>query len=189
MYNSGTGSKPVLINALISGNKASDGGGIENSNSSPVLINVTIAGNSSYSGGGGMYNTGSSSLVYIYNSIVWGNTGGGSPGISENSSSSTNLANSIVQGVDSDPQFAAPLTSTPASGGDYSLSTSTSPAVNTGDGSRYPIDSNGNWDTSSSVYTLVTDPAVREKVRLALTEDLGGSPRFNSTIDMGAYEY
>jgi hypothetical protein len=186
MYNSDAGSNPVLINTLISGNKASDGGGIENSNSSPVLINVTIAGNSSYSGGGGMYNTGSSSLVYIYNSIVWGNTGGSPSGISDNSSSSTVPVNSIVQGVGSDPQFAAPLTSTPASGGDYRLSTSTSPAVNTGDGSRYPADAD-----VTSVFPTGLSAEAKAAINAALDYDLDGEghPRTQGgIIDMGAYE-
>jgi hypothetical protein len=183
----------VLINVLVSGNTASDGGGIENSQSSPVLINVTIAGNRVATSGGGMYNTGSYSEARIHNSIIWGNAATSGPAFSNNDGSNMDISYSIIQDIDTDPLFIDPDPATagsPTTGGNYRLSATSSPAKDTGLDTHYPIDSNGDWDTSSPVYVLVTDTAIREKIRQAVIKDLGRvNNRFNGNIDMGAYEY
>jgi hypothetical protein len=188
IYNTGGGCNPVLLNVLISGNRAArNGGGIHNTDSSfPILINVTVAGNFADSGGGASLNT---AWPEFYNSIICGNTANdANKDIGVYWGGSTALYNSIR---DSNPQFVTPLTSTPESGGDYSLQ-SGSPAINTGLDTHYPIDSNGGWNAASPVYSTLSGlPAdIQEKVRLALTKDLGGvDNRFNGIIDMGAYEY
>jgi hypothetical protein len=183
MYNEDN-SSPALVNALISGNTAGLwGGGIfsNGTTSNPALINVTISGNTASSGNEISY---SQSTPVIRNSIIWGSI--------YNISGGMDVEDSIIQGSDPDPKFAAPSVSpAPTTDGDYSLQ-SGSPAINVGDDDHYPIDSNGNWDSASSVYTTYfagLDSDIQEKVRQALTKDLGGDDRFNGVIDMGAYEY
>jgi hypothetical protein len=182
IYNTGSSSRPVLINTLISGNKASDGGGIENNGSSPVLINVTIAGNSAYSGGGGMYSYGSNPLPKIYNSIIWGNTGGGSPGIYGTVDS---ITDSSVEGFGgSDPLFSGPepASSAPTTGGDYRLN-SGSPAIGQGLNASYPA------DATDSIFPAGLSDEAKAAINAALSQDLGGNIRIQGgSIDMGAYE-
>jgi hypothetical protein len=184
--NNGGSCKPVLINTLISGNAASDGGGIENNASSPVLINVTIASNRGpYGGGGGIYNS-AGALPKIRNSVIWGNTGGGSPGISENGGSNTTYSDSIIQDkAGSDPQFSGPepASSAPTTSGNYRLSVSTSPAVNAGDNNSYPA------DADDSIFPAGLSDEAKAAINAALSRDLGGNVRKQGTaIDMGAYE-
>ncbi|RYZ94805.1 MAG: hypothetical protein EOP47_27110, partial [Sphingobacteriaceae bacterium] len=77
MYNAYS-SSPVLTNVTISGNMATDGGGMYSNFSSPVLTNVTISGNMASNTGGGMHN--SSYYPLLTNVTISGNTatnGGG----------------------------------------------------------------------------------------------------------------
>jgi hypothetical protein len=104
-------SSPLLANVTISGNSASDGGGMYNSGgSAPALVNVTISGNfaaadggGASSFGGGMYNDNSSPV--LVNVLISGNSvtaGGG--GVSSfgggmyNDNSSPALVNVLISG-------------------------------------------------------------------------------------------
>jgi HYR domain len=74
-----------LTNSTISGNSAGATGGIRNSGNGTVNItNSTISSNSrSVSGGGGITNDNSTAnVVNVKNSIIAGNSGGGSPDLS-----------------------------------------------------------------------------------------------------------
>jgi hypothetical protein len=175
-------STPVLTNVLISGNHAYRGGGMYSENSSPSLTNVTISGNRVDNYGGGIANNNSSNPS-INNSIIWGNDAVTGPNVNNNASTPT-YQNSLVQGsggsgsglwgdfgtdvgldnIDLNPQFVTPLAATaaPTTSGNYRLQNIDNSAINGG---------------LDSLYTS-----------LILT-DLAGNPRFNGTIDMGAYEY
>jgi hypothetical protein len=95
---SNTSSNPVLTNVTFTNNSAYWGGGMDNdSSSSPSLTNVTFSGNTAQIGGGmDNYNN---STPAITNSILWGNsaiiTG---DQISDNSSSSSTVTYSDIQG-------------------------------------------------------------------------------------------
>ena len=95
IYNSG--SSPDILNCVFLQNSVSkkDGGAIYNSNSSPNIRNCTFAGNSTPYEGSVIYNTGSSSPVFI-NNIIWNNSG--KTIFSNNANSSTTVTYSIVQG-------------------------------------------------------------------------------------------
>jgi parallel beta-helix repeat protein len=208
MYN--YASSPVLTNVTISGNSTDlDGGGMYNyDSSSPVLINVTISGNSADVGGGGsgsgggMYNSNSSSE--IRNSIIWGNTGGATPGI-DNIDTLNLISYSIVEGSggsgiswnnatgtdnggnrDVNPGFVEWVNPsqgdwTATDGGDYSLSDG-SQAINTGSG-LYPA------SAADAIFSGITlSQAAKAAINAALAKDLAGNPRNKNGIDMGAYE-
>lgn len=70
-----------IYNTTISGNTASDGGGIYVRSAYPVITYSTISGNTADSEGGGIYYTGSDAEdAYIRNTLITGNTaayGGG----------------------------------------------------------------------------------------------------------------
>ena len=66
-----------ILNCIILGNTASNGGGIYSEYSSPNLVNCTIAGNTSSSNGGGIYLISSFPMGVITNCIFWGDTAGG----------------------------------------------------------------------------------------------------------------
>jgi hypothetical protein len=206
-------SSPVLINVRISGNTAivandstNGGGGMYNySGSSPVLINVTIAGNEAVgppARGGGMYNSGGSPV--IRNSIIWGNTASASnPGIYSDDTPS--IEYSMVDGESggTDGNQPAPAASpftdwkdpdmyAPTTDGDYRLKDSATAAAYPGLNGNYPIDSAGDWNTASPVYTTLfgLPGDIPAKLLEVLQNDLGGADRFfNGTIDMGAYEF
>jgi hypothetical protein len=92
-------SSPVLANVAIFGNTGTDGGGMYNEGSSPVLFNATSSGNkntSSSGGGGGIYNN-SGSSPKIKNSIIWGNTAAG--GNVDIDGGSPTITYSIVNGM------------------------------------------------------------------------------------------
>jgi hypothetical protein len=211
IYNSS--SSPVLVNAVISGNYASAfGGGMCNYNgSSPVLVNTVISGNKADGGtGGGMYNNVNASPV-VRNSIIWGNTAPTGAGIDNGSGSMPLISYSIVEdsggsdniggswvpatgtdggdNLDTDPLFVdwkdpATYTPIPNSDGDYSLKTSPpSPAIGVGDNSLYPTSAD-----DTSVFPSGLSAEAKAAINAALSKDLAGNNRFNSTIDMGAYE-
>jgi hypothetical protein len=207
-------SSPVLTNVSFSGNSADQGGGMYNYASLPVLINVTLSGNSADQRGGGMFNNTSSS-PQIRNSIIWGNTAPllYGPGMyNDDTSNVPAITYSIVQGSTGsgdgwslsgstngggnvpDPGTGAayspfvnwidPSAGTATDGGDYHL-TSGSPAINKGSNSLYP-DAVVIQGLLPSEVTL--SPEVKAAINAVLEKDAGGDSRFNSVIDMGAYE-
>jgi hypothetical protein len=167
MYNEN--GSPVIVNSVLSGNRASRGGAIESGGTSqPVLTNVAISGNLADTAGGAIISFGTS-VVVVRNSILWENDAATSPEIGNADSSSTSVTNSIVKGgypsgtsiIDADPLFVAPVTTIPSSEGNLHLRTG-SPAINTGDTSLLPA---------------------------GVTTDRAGLPRVvGDAIDLGAYE-
>jgi hypothetical protein len=166
-------SNPVFANAIFYNNTTGGAGGaMYNRSSAPELINTTFANNSAPSGTGGAIYNRSGSAPLIQNSILWGNTAAARSGIEDAGFDGANniiINNSIVQGVGgSNPQFVNPA------GGDLRLSIG-SPAINAGDTSALPQDTN---DLDGDNNT--TEP---------LPLDLDGEQRLHgSAVDMGAYE-
>jgi hypothetical protein len=166
MYNV-SGSAPQLVNVVISGNSASYGAGMYNNDSVPVLTNVTIVRNS----GGAIYNNNVTSSIQIKNSLIWGNS---TPQIDAYSSSAPTYSYSGLEGENLTSYdgldgtavlagiFESPystITKTPL--GDYHLKGG-SPAINVG----------------NNTYVSGID------------SDTDGRPRiYNTTVDLGAYEY
>jgi uncharacterized protein YcfL len=85
-------SNSSLTNVTFSDNSAAWGGGMYNEDNSPTLTNVTFSENSAGMGGGIYNNQGS--VATIYNSILYGNSGGQITNISP---SNANVIYSIVQ--------------------------------------------------------------------------------------------
>ena len=161
-------SSPTLTNVVISGNFAKYAGAMYNYSSSPTLTNVTISGNRATSyNSGGMCNYYSSPK--LYNTIIWENN----CGIIESSSSTTYyycLIQDIpaggtgnLNGTATYPNMfinAISDSQAPTIAGNYRLAQG-SPCIDAG---------NNSYNTTST--------------------DMAGNPRiYNSTIDMGAYEY
>ncbi len=174
-----TNSSPTMVNVVLSGNRAGlNGGGMENTQSAPRLVNVTFNGNAAADGdGGGLYNNTSTSS--IANSIFWGNQDQSGAAQIVNSSSTTVISYTLVQGsggsaawnssvgvdgggnLDADPQFIAPVNpaAAPTLGGNLRL-TFGSPAMDAGN--------------NAAVLSTV---------------DLDGRARIiGAKVDMGAYE-
>jgi hypothetical protein len=185
-------SSPVLTNVSISGNTTtSSGGGIYNvESSSPVLTNVTISGNTASASGGGIYN--SLANPVIQNSIIWGNTAGSGLGISgsgwtaynsniqnESSLSATPDANDNIK---NDPLFITTTIPTPPSTDGYYSLDGSSPSIDHGNSSLYPT-------IGDSIFSGIGTDILTNIIGPALQKDAAGNPRFNGTIDMGAYEY
>ena len=72
----------IIINTTFSGNSAYEGGGIYNNNNSRSVIDYSTF---SQNTGGAIYN--SDSEVSLFNSIIWGNTGGSIIDVGESTSS------------------------------------------------------------------------------------------------------
>jgi hypothetical protein len=204
----------ILINTVISGNEAAmgNGGGINDARQGttppPLLINVTIAGNkagatytaSNASRGGGAISSYNWGLV-IRNSIIYGNTSAYTSALEVASNIPFVYSNSILNDaspptgtVNTDPAFAGPIDPAlaPTAGGDYTLDSSTSPAINTGDYTGYPDDWtkwNGDSAISSTLKTTDFETVYNAYIQPSLEKDAAGNPRQNATIDRGAYEY
>ena len=174
-YGGGMGnysSSPTITNSTFTNNNSAfDGGGMLNySSSSPTITNSTFANNYAEYGGGGMVNINGCSPM-ITNSIIWNN------GSSEvfNNNGTPIFKNSIIKdsggsgswntayGTDNGDNLDTDPLFVNAVSGDYTLQ-GCSPAIDTGD--------NAAWTTT----TLITDIA-------------GNTRPFNSTVDIGAYEY
>ncbi|MGH2522408.1 MAG: choice-of-anchor Q domain-containing protein, partial [Anaerolineales bacterium] len=78
VFNDGSGSRLSLSNSTLTGNQAESGGGLYNLNAGAVLTVTfgTVTGNSATTTGGGLRNNGAS--LVVQNSLVAGNSGGGS---------------------------------------------------------------------------------------------------------------
>ena len=103
-------SSPFFTNCVFNGNDASNGGGMFNFSSNPSITNCVFSKNNAVTAAGGMLNDNSSNPS-ITNTIVWGNTGAGTQGIANNSSTPV-ITFSNVQGlvaagnnISSDPLF------------------------------------------------------------------------------------
>jgi hypothetical protein len=175
MYNNNNDST-ILTNVIFSNNTASNnGGGVYNTGSGLSFINATFSNNTSLSDGGGVYNANSSSPT-LTNCIFWGNTdsGSGMPDINNDSSSSSTVTYCFTQ------------TTTPGAG---NIKGTTDPFVNDAN----PVGSDGIFGTTDDGLQLIgCSSAVNTGNNIAdtSTTDITGQPRiFNTTIDMGAYEY
>lgn len=162
-----------LTNTLIIGNYVSErGGGIYLDNAASVITNNTVAGNNALLGGGGIF-ANSSGSSKIRNSVIYGNSTGisGSVGLFysfvEGSSVTTN--GNIPGSVD--PQFTEPqpYSNAPFITGNYFLKAA-SPVIDKGDNSFFVSGS------TPDLSTIITDL-------------LGNTRFYNTTTDMGAYEY
>ena len=152
----------IIANCIINNNTAGTvGGGIRCDDLSPTIVNCTVSNNSATSIGGGIYCSGTDGPAVV-NSILWGNTAGGSP--NEISAGTIDITYSDIEGgwtgtgnMDSDPLFVDP------GYGDFHLQ-SGSPCMNVGNNSAVPPG-------------LVTDFEGDERI-------------FDSgTVEMGADEY
>jgi len=160
----GTNSNSMLLNNTLTNNYALNGGGGTNIviNSNPIFKNCIFFGNVSPGVGNQVaINTSDSDPFFDHCDIQGGLAGFGGAGSGSNYTT-TNYTNNI----DLLPQFVSPTAGT-GNGyngltADWSLQ-STSPCVNTAD--------------STGVSNLL--PPL----------DLGGNPRFNGILDMGAYEF
>lgn len=178
---------PTFINCLFTGNQAGVGSGgsggaiYATTGNRPSLINCTIAGNHADSTGGGVW--GASRIV---NSIVWGNSDGGTSTRSAQISGSAAVTYSCVQGgwsetgnIEDDPVFVDHLGADGVTGtrDDNLALDAGSPAIDAGDTSALPVDIVRDLNGSPR---LVDDPA---------TEDHGVAGSAVAVVDLGACEY
>ncbi len=191
--NAGTGgggidnvsSSPSLNNVIFTGNSANNyGGGIRNQSSSPSLSNVTFSGNSATNQGGGMYNSASS--PNLKNSIFWANTKAGSAtsvgaDIEIVNSGTTTLNYNLLQ-------LASTNYTTGFTLGSGNLFAQNPLFVNAADpdgvdNSFMTIDDGLALTACSPLINMGNNTGVA-------STDITGSPRiFNTTVDLGAYEY
>lgn len=165
-----------ITNALITGNYATGkGGGAYIDNTAPVLTNTTFASNNALLGGGGIYADRSGNSK-IRNSLIYGNSSGldfvnGLPKLSYSFvEGRTDATNGNIPGS-TDPQFEAPhpYADAPFTIGNYFLK-ATSQVIDKGD---------------NSVFQAGAVP----DLSLIATDLLGNTRFYNSTADIGAYEY
>jgi hypothetical protein len=167
------------------------------SNASGVLVNVTAVNNrgdwtdSRYTIRG---------AAKLYNCVVIRNTAGANDNVNVDDGAygaGTNPA--TTPGTTSPPYNRADIYNTvapgyfnPGAGELVSEGTSGKPEY-------YPLNPDGSWNTTPSsatdnpaygpITTAVTDPAVLEEIRLALSKDAAGKSRFNgSAIGIGAVQ-
>jgi hypothetical protein len=194
IYNISSG--PSLINAIFSRNEADYGGGMCSDYSSPKLTNVTFSSNHAYTAGGGVSN-GYTTSLYITNTILWGNTAGKSDPQISNTSSTSFIQYSDVQGG------CASIPGNDCSGGG---NIAADPLF-----VRKPDPGpDGSWGTADDDYgdlrlrygSPAIDAGNNTVPGLAgITTDLDGNPRFYDVpgiadtgvgpapvVDMGAYE-
>jgi len=180
-----------LINCLITGNTAQQGGGVyvagQNSATYPVnVINCTIANNQatddSADYGGGIYNN--NAYIHFRNAVIWGNTraGAAASGLVETyyGAGYSSVAYTLIQGgysgtgnLNQDPYF--------VSGVDSHL-TADSPCIDRGLNSSLPTDVDDLDDDADTDETLPFDLD-------AGTRLIDGDGYAGDVVDMGCYEY
>jgi len=181
-----------LVNCLITGNTAQQGGGIyvygKNNASYPVNItNCSIAfnqatGNTSTDYGGGIYNN--NSYIHFRNSIIWGNTTAVAtgPGLYETilGASYSTVAYTLIQdgyagtgNLNQDPRF--------VSAADLHLS-SGSPCIDKGSNSALPDDFDDLDDDADTDEQLPYDLDAGTRI-------VDGDGTAGDVVDMGCYEY
>jgi hypothetical protein len=193
-----TSSSPILTNVIFSDNMAFTGGGIYNISSSPSLTNVAFINNVSTTYGGGILNDVSSSPV-ITNVTFSGNMAISGGGIYNKSSAAPIITNCIFWsntapfGSDIFNSSAIPVitysfTQTPVYG-TGNITGLTDPFVN----DASPAGTDEMLMTADDGLQLTgCSPAINTGNTLTNTTitDITTQPRiFNTTIDMGAYEY
>jgi parallel beta-helix repeat protein len=156
----------ALVNSIISGNAADQGGGIytQDDPDQSFILNCTISGNKA-SGGGGIYgrNYGANPPIILQNNIVWGN----SPDQITDVDGALSVTYSDVQGgyagdgnMDSVPNFFEPRPSSaaPTSEGDY--------------------------------HIMYDSPCIDQGFPVEISMDIDGEARPNGEgVDMGADEF
>lgn len=160
-------SSPVLTNVTFSGNHAIVGGGIDNWQSNLTLTNVTFSGNTADRYGAAMYSQ--ESRPTIINTIIWGNTPGGSQMLNDRGVSAVTY--SIIAGghrgignLNLNPKLG-----TLADNGGFTLTFSLppdSPAIDAG--------------------SPLTCPSMDQRDML---RPMDGDGNGSATCDMGAFEY
>ncbi len=189
VYVEGTTVSPTFTNLLVSGNRAGSGAGFHVENGAATIINSSIVGNYAEQSISGIFARGATSVVDVYNSILWENIDN-DPFVS-NSDTAGGLNNAVINvynsligdtggsnswngyigvidmgdNIDTFARFMNMVVptdaNTPNLSGDYQLQ-HTSAAIDAGENSYY---------TS------------------AVTVDVAGNNRtINANIDMGAYE-
>lgn len=166
---SNTYSNPVITNAvfknnIVSTSGASSGGGIANFTSEPIITNATFQGNYAKIGGAISYSL--SSHIFIYNSIILGNSSGISP-----VSNDSTIFNSLIQGVGLD------------------ISRRNLDGVNT---TQDMVFASVDPNSPDNLRLKAGSPAINRGNNTYNTTptDLANNHRIaNGTIDMGAYEY
>lgn len=199
-------SPATVVNSVISGNVGNQGGGITVlSSTSLTLINSTIADNygTLTANGGGIF-VGSNATLNLDNSIVFGNEDDGNGSISDEmvvaSSGTAIVRDSLIDATQVsgtgvfniadpgnitgavDPLFTAPVgaSSTPNSGGDYTLQ-SGSPAIEQGENTQVP-----NEDAANVNVDVDQDGTIENS---PISIDRTGNSRFRgASVDMGAFE-
>jgi hypothetical protein len=172
-------SSPLLINVVISDNVAtSSGGGItNNSNCTPILINITISGNHSGALGGGLINWTGPNEVTLTNVIIWGNTAdGGGNEIYNGSSSTIEINHSIYRNGEGDLV------------GEVGFTTNNTIT-------RSPLFYPGSADfrlqvNSPAVNAGTNSPYLSGEIANGVSTDIAGKSRIiHGTVDIGAYEW
>lgn len=173
----------TMSNDTLSGNTASNGGGIYN-NGTLTVSNSTLSGNTASDDGGGIYNEGATT---VSNSTLSGNTASDGGGIFSSGSSTVILTNTIAAG------------NSQSSGGDcdgcgtqdsYNLISTSDNII---DLLLSPLQSNGISATLQTMMPLPGSPAIQagdpSQLPAGTTIDERGFPRqTNSKLDLGAVQ-
>jgi len=175
-----TNASPIITNAIFSGNTALDGGGMSNLSSSPIITNATFSRNTTTrDGGGGICNSNATALpatlASITNCVFWGNT-------------ATTAGNDIFNDIGAVAIVTYCYTQT-TTAGTGNITGIIDPFVN----DTNPAGADSIFGTADDGLQLLgCSPTVNTGINTAntISTDITGQPRvFNTTIDMGAYEY
>jgi hypothetical protein len=199
-------SAPAITKCVFSNNITGlgNGGAIENNNSSPSIANCVFTNNMLPGGGNGgaIDNESSSSPIIVNCTFSNNNTGLGNGGAIENNSSSPVITNAVFWGNnlaslditdDIDNNNSSPTVN-------YSFTQTAIAGTGNIQGTADPFVNDSNPAGADSTFGTADDGLELTGCTLAVNSgnnaadtaitDITGQPRiFNSTIDMGAYEY